>query len=1087
MEGSIKKSNTMMNRKSSVLSLPSMSKTVGGQQRASVSQLSGQLIVHVLEAEKIQVPEGISLGESSNIRPFVRLTLGKTTFDTGIAVGSYLHMWRNSTYTFPVVGASVLNCVLYHKPQDTTADPIPIGTVSIPVKSKTECGQKWLKLFKLQSEPSNLEDTTNSDDAGQIKLRWDFNSQTPDADAIADTELNSAAAAEDESEPLGKLKLEIVRAKNLVMPEYWISFSPFVTLEYQGTSYSTKSMKNTTNPFYNHHLEIDVWKDEPLVFNLMDANDGASGDGSPRQYACYGYTFNCDASIKQKNETLDLQEHLDTIEPTQPLGQLSIRLSFDRLRQHQVPESKQPEPEGDEIIKLGYEPKISGSVAIVPADCHYVWFNVCGDSKYKMLLEQRVIESYLADHLKQQAPPGRLRPSRTSLMGTLHEKKEIIPLTIDSVIKTQWKLTRMRPIIDMCRLCAERILGLQPLPAPSDEVQNIRVKYTEMALMREQVMRDSSGARSSITGLWEMFTTGNTTPSDRPDSPSESDEEKDVQPEFEEIDYKAILYHYLLTFVPGISQEFSKEIAEAEWLQEGSSGRDREGNLLLKEERFSQLIIFITSLWGDTLTEYEAIQFLSALTPVIAEARKTAIRWKKSGRRKTKHKVYREGFKRPDHLDELGHRIRQGTGGSIVQRKQSLARKQSTKSSSRSVNVAPPSDQPPSRASPRGSIEDTSPSSSIQSDVPIFGDFANATDPPKKPPTHTARRSTGGKRRSTINKKGSMRSLGSIRKKKKTDFEIAEDKVSKAFELEDMDWNVVAAWVKEVFGGFGEHAMDLLNMGPSEVDMLITRLFSDDYPSKHPKVKSDIVTAVVDFFRQIRPQKPPPEEVAPQEEGEFSSEVLKGILNYASMPVLRKLMVTTKHTNIATEPVLIDRMVRLYAVPEASQLQATLLQIFSEETCEELRIQVSLGKLKSPPKLTQVVAEMACTLLGITTNGYWAKFRESLAKPGSHSHFQKFNPSSMNQEKFDICLKMKVDSDEGRDRQGRQLPTNMLGVSWVTMTESTILNASTKEMVALYKWVKLIMMAFSRHSGRSVDFIEAFGWTDRQHAPLYWD
>ena len=1063
----------MINRKSSVKSLPSMSRTVGGAQRKDAGQINGTLTVHVLEAEKVKMPESIKLGESSSIRPFVRLSVGKTSVDTAVAVGSYLHMWRNSTFTFPITGLSVLNCSLYHKPQDATSEPILVGTVAIPIRSSTECGQKWLKLSSANPEEINLEDTV-TDDVGQLKVRWDFSSHAIEADVVPDTESNCVVNEEDLG-PLGKLKLEIVRAKNLVMPEYWISFTPLVTLQYQGKTYSTKSMKNTTNPFYNHQIEIDVWRDEPLIFNVMDANDGASGDGTHRQYACYGYALNTSSSIKQKNIILSLQEHVDEIEATQPLGQLSIRLSFQRLRLSQETETKPTEPESDGTIKLDYEPKISGSVAIVPADCHYVWFNVADDSKFKMLLEQKVIESYLSDYLKQQASPGRLRPSRTSLMGTLHEKKEIVPLTIDSVVKKQWKLLRVQPIIDMSRLCAERILGPQGLPIPVDEVQTTRIKYTEMALMREQVIRDSVGARSAIARLWSMFSTGNVTPSDRTESPTDEAEEKELQPEFEESDYKAIIYHYLLTFVPGISAEFAKETSDVEWQQEGSSGRDRDGNLLLKEERFSQLIIFISSLWCDTLTEYEAIQFLTALSPVISEARKTAIRWKKSGRRRTKHKVFRE-FRGPEHLDELGHRIKHTDS----------TRKQS-KVIHKPLNVAPPTDPP--NESPRNS-NDVSPNSSLRSDAPIFGDFGSTGELTKKTSTSSRKSITGGgKRRSTLHtKKQSMRSMGgSMRKKKKTPFEIAEDKVSKAFELEDMDWAVVAAWVKEVFGGFGEHAMDLLNMGSSEIEMLIGRLYPENYSTKHPKIRSDIVTAVVDFFKQIKPQKAPPKEPEPDTEGEFISDILRAVLNYATVPVLKKLMLTTKHTNIAAEPVLMDRMVRLYSVPEASQLQAALLQIYSCDCSAELRMQVSLGKLKSPPKLAQVVAEMACTLLGVTTNGYWAKFRETMAKPDSYTHFQNFNLSSITQEKFDICSKMKLDSDEGRDRQGRQLPPDMLGVSWVTMTEGTLLNASTKEMVSLYKWVKLIMMAFSRHSGRNVNFIESFGWTDRQSTPLYWD
>eukprot|EP00755_Sulcionema_specki_P002757 Sspe_Gene.119154::Locus_114328_Transcript_1_1_Confidence_1.000_Length_1057::g.119154::m.119154 len=314
----------------------------GAQPPTSAPQpFQGRLSVTVLEAEELQ-------HNGANVRPFVRVTVGQASFETSVAMGSLIHMWRNQTFVYPIDGPCKVRCQVFHKPPENNSEPTLIGGTCFFLDKKNERGQKW---FKIASDTTSLDQSAATN--GNLKLRWDFVSRRsskgddeipgPRRVSIASERINGAASVtmhpsnlappiidlpSDGTHIYGTLKLEIIRAKGLVMPEYWISFSPYVVLEYKGTEYETKIQRSTTNPFYNHQIETAVINDEPLVFRIYDPDDGATGTGKRRQYGVCGYSFDITVDHKQPSIILDILDNLDDAAPASNKGQLHIKMTY---------------------------------------------------------------------------------------------------------------------------------------------------------------------------------------------------------------------------------------------------------------------------------------------------------------------------------------------------------------------------------------------------------------------------------------------------------------------------------------------------------------------------------------------------------------------------------------------------------------------------------------------------------------------------------------------------------------------------------------------------------------------------------------
>ena len=286
---------------------------------------------------------------------------------------------------------------------------------------------------------------------------------------------------------------------------------------------------------------------------------------------------------------------------------------------------------------------------------------------------------------------------------------------------------------------------------------------------------------------------------------------------------------------------------------------------------------------------------------------------------------------------------------------------------------------------------------------------------------------------------------------------------------------------------------------PPQVSNLMARLYNESFTSKHHKLQHDLVSAVIAFFREIKPVAEEEKEANKGEtlraelataRSEYKSGVncsdvgLDRILSYSDVPTLIRCRSLNQYCRDFVGDVLELRLQKCYRLPENLSF---LKQLFTEVDCKELALQCSTGKLKTPSKLSQTVAEMACAIIGFESNGYWAKFRELICRPNAYSVFEDFDPATFTRERFVEVLRIKTQSDDGIDRQGRQIPTELIGVSWVTMTETTVAVHGTDELACLYRWVRLVMSYYAKHSGRTPEVMQEYCWMDSVKPQIYWD
>ena len=144
-------------------------------------------------------------------------------------------------------------------------------------------------------------------------------------------------------------------------------------------------------------------------------------------------------------------------------------------------------------------------------------------------------------------------------------------------------------------------------PLNADAVLEKRVVLVEHRAMRMRTAKQSLEIQELLQELWRGFTEHNRA--------EESDTDNAM---YAEVRYKGIIQAMLVHFIPGISTDLAKTLAEAEWVHSGKEGRDDAGNVLLYHERFEQLVLSLCSAWSETQTEFELVRLLNTMkAPVI--------------------------------------------------------------------------------------------------------------------------------------------------------------------------------------------------------------------------------------------------------------------------------------------------------------------------------------------------------------------------------------------------------------------------------------------------------------------------------------
>eukprot|EP00756_Hemistasia_phaeocysticola_P001450 Hpha_TRINITY_DN11020_c0_g2::TRINITY_DN11020_c0_g2_i1::g.92802::m.92802 len=1061
----------------------------------------GKVTAEVLEAKDLVSPV------LEPLRPIVRISTGVTSFDTAVAATKGVQFtWRGASFVFPADAGTQLQVRVFHRPEGATGSAkdtlVGVGTVALSKKAQ----DTWLQLERELTADQKIVASAAEKKAGELRVKLQLTEAVTaaesdkrasrDGDRFAQTVVPSPGELPPPGEDgeYGQITLEIVRIKGMVMPENWIALNPVCTLSFEGKDFQTKTIKNSLSPFFHFRTGALPVKspDEPLVITVYDDDNRAAGSGKLRPYGVAGYNFSRDVNWKEGNLELELMDSLDQIEAAEDKGTLVMRVGFrvSPLRTKAAEDAERPKwLSSDGTIELDYVPEIHGGVPIVPEDCKYVWYSMFHDNKFKTILEQRIIEGYLAEYMKSVASPGRIRAGRGSVAAE-KPAKEQVPITMDTVVKREWKCTRMRHAFDLIRICAETVSGTGVLPIPETELHERRIKLAEMEAMREAVLKKSMQVRQELKRLWELFVTGKENPS--------FEEFAGGDKTFDEIHFKAIYFLAASTFMHGISNELAKSFADNEWAEKGwdPSGKllkerkDEEGRPVktapVPSERFDACAMFLAAFWCDTLTEHETGQYFSVLTGFILDARKQVQKWQKPRRQRQSHaKVKLDNWRQVDHLDDLGRRKRQ-----------SVADKGERRGSARRASAAAGAGSPTSpKREKQAAIVDPE-QEALDDREREVRERMRALEKQKrddeKQQAKERRKSstTGGKRASVSAGGGHGHGHGKRHSKKgsnKTPIQLAEDQVKHHFEKEEMNYQLLLNYINLNYGGLESKPRDLLKMDSVMLEMLLVRIYEEHYKDKHHRAKDPLKQALADYFELLRPTETR-KELQGEQLGKYdiAEGTCKEIMAWCQTNPLKKCALICKRFTELAEPVIAERLRLKHGDPGWDSFESQLRGgAFSEEQCIALRQQISTGKLKRPAGLARVVADMACAVLGVENNGYWQPFKETLCQRTSHSLFAEFDLTQMTAARFHLCALIKRNSDAGivagTGAEKRQVQAHLI----VTMTDDSVDKNVSPEMGAMYRWIRILMEYFGRYAGKP-SHQEKYGWDHPPDFQVYW-
>ena len=569
----------------------------------STEPLEGEVTVHILESEKLTPPSNHA--DTKFKPPTVQLSCGDERYESATAVGSALHMWKAQQKTFSITTPATVEVVLLQQPQDVSLQPVVIGRTQISVEKRNDCGAKWAELH------------LNDDDevSGRLKLKWDFQANPPHRDRPrasvvcepeptepADTNMHIEVSLTSTTLGDDPLCISLIHGMQTykcdgVFPGPDFASPHTITLrgkveiqvwhpatENEGTTLPPRLCGKAFLQMSADEVAAAVAKGGPVLHKIPLTADGKEG----ATLGEVGLRLECsvvDAKRKGSRRQSICSEHKDIIDQRRRRSTMN----------------------DDGTIALGFAPTRDGSMDFINTDSTYAWNVLLNETKFRKQLEQHIIEGYLADIIKeaQSNPPVRAIRNAANRRSTNDKPKEDLPpCTIDTVVTQTWGYRRYQPVFETVRLCAEEALLNQrrehkkkPLfPLDTTQMLQKRVSLVEQEVVRVKMARESSEVRTALADLWTRITADNRSAED--DS------------NLEHARYRAVIQSSLTFFLPGISHDLAKTIAEKEWDEFGRHGRDENGAVLLFDERFKLLVMRLACLWCETQTEFEVVRFL---------------------------------------------------------------------------------------------------------------------------------------------------------------------------------------------------------------------------------------------------------------------------------------------------------------------------------------------------------------------------------------------------------------------------------------------------------------------------------------------
>uniref|UniRef100_A0A7S4GLB7 C2 domain-containing protein n=1 Tax=Eutreptiella gymnastica TaxID=73025 RepID=A0A7S4GLB7_9EUGL len=483
----------------------------------------------------------------------VKASFGKREKRTEVCVGEN-PSW-GAEFTFPTFNEKD-ECVLEVWEEVEDLAPECIGHLSLTVGGQSNKGSGW---FSLEPEP-----------AGEIYLEWTYE-------------------YDEESVPvekaLGNLIIEIVKAKGLPLGEYDEPVTSFVELLFGGHGRQTKVRKNTSDPFWNELYE----------FKVMDPSDQAFmtvcyEDGSPLGSCALNVWF--DKENKKGSEWLPIRRADD---PTDlggsKGGTLFVRYKY-IAKKRKVEEIKKKDTD---IIELGYEPKINGTIGLIPEQRVYVWYQLLENKRFRSNFAQNLMNSFTK------------REKTKDKVGSQGVWVDVPYESVDAVVEDLWKVeTRLRLFNKVRSAATALILEGTCACNPDDETRQW-YQWKEFAVMRSEITT-SIKVEKTLKALYNVVMYGVEDPiADQITSDTRLNKRT----------HQILCQNVYCAFLPELSRRLGKKIAAEDWERYDAQHADHSDDSHL----FMKLVKEFTSFWCDTITEYEYQTLLGTLVPVLIKAK----------------------------------------------------------------------------------------------------------------------------------------------------------------------------------------------------------------------------------------------------------------------------------------------------------------------------------------------------------------------------------------------------------------------------------------------------------------------------------
>eukprot|EP00667_Euglena_gracilis_P007840 EG_transcript_7928 len=330
----------------------------------------------------------------------------------------------------------------------------------------------------------------------------------------------------------GAVTVEVVKAKALPVSEFGELPDAYVVLEYGGPEQRTKLKRNTCDPFWNEAFEFQVMDPDDRVTATVLSEDGVVFSS-----AVLGVEFGAEA--KKGAEWLPLTVPPEAAQPDGTVPELQLRYKF-VARKRKVEEGKKKD---EDVIELGYQPRINGQVGLIPEVRLYAWYHLLQDKGFQ--------DNFV----------GALLGSYTKRVKVRDKAWAEVPYeSLDSLVEQEWKCeTRLR-LFNKVRSAAHKFLTAQTCFTTSEEEARDWYRWKEFSVMRAE-LATSHKLEKALRKMFNVVTFGTENPS--------GDQRNGPNVALNRRTHQIWCQHVYCAFVPGLSKKLARRIAAEDFVRYG--------------------------------------------------------------------------------------------------------------------------------------------------------------------------------------------------------------------------------------------------------------------------------------------------------------------------------------------------------------------------------------------------------------------------------------------------------------------------------------------------------------------------------------